>query len=92
MAKSTGVILAAGGIALGNEFVHHPTNYNTMARMAIATMASAVVFAGIEKIPGGGEQFAVGIAVIVLVTVIVGRVNSNTPSPAQQLLQFMGYK
>ena len=58
--------------------------------MAIATFGTAVVFAGIEKIPGAAP-FAVGVAVIALVGVLLGNFTPGVPSPAQQILDFMGY-
>jgi len=57
----------------------------------VATLAAAVIFSGIEKIPAG-EPFAVGVAVIALVGVVLGSFTPGVPSPAQQILSFMGYK
>ena len=57
----------------------------------MATLAAAVIFSGIEKIPAG-EPFAVGVAVIALVGVVLGSFTPGVPSPAQQILSFMGYK
>lgn len=88
MAKSTGILLAAGGITFGNEWVHHPSAPNW--RIPVATAALAIIFAGIEKIPGG-EPFAVGVAVIALAGTLLGGVTPGVPSPAQQILDFMGY-
>jgi hypothetical protein len=88
MAASTGLLLTAGAIGFGNEWVHNPAHPNW--KVAVATLGSAVIFAGIEKIPGGAP-FAVGVAGIALVGVLLGSFTPGVPSPAQQLLSFMGY-
>lgn len=84
MAKSTGIILAAGAITFGNEWIHHKANW----KVPIATMGAAVIFAGLEKV---SEPAAVGLAVIALVTTLIGGVTPGVPSPAIQILQAMGY-
>ena len=88
MAQSTGIILTAGAITFGNEWVHSPAHPNW--KIPIATLATAVIFSGIEKIPGA-EPFAVGVAVIALIGTLLGSFTPGVPSPAQQLLAFMGY-
>jgi len=84
VAASTGLFLAVGGIAAGNEFLHG--NYTSTLRIGVATAAAVMIFAGIEKLPGG-QPFAVGIAAIALVGVVFGGVTPGVPSPAVQILQ-----
>ncbi len=86
MAASTGILLAAGGITFGNEWVHNPTKPNW--KIPVATLAIAVVFSGIEKIPGAAP-FAVGIAAIALIASLLGTATPGVPSPAQQLISFI---
>ena len=88
MAASTGLRLTAGAVTFGNEWIHNPTKPNW--KIPIATLAVSVVFAGIEQIPGAAP-FAVGIAAIALVGTLLGSFTPGVPSPAQQILQFMGY-
>lgn len=84
MAKSTGIILAAGAITFGNEWLHHKVNW----KIPVATLGAAVVFAGLEKI---SEPAAVGLAVIALVTTLIGGITPGVPSPAVQILDVLGY-
>lgn len=88
MAASTGILLAVGGIGAGNEALHQ--HYDAAVKIAVATVAVSVVFAGIEQIPGG-KPFAVGVATIALVSVLLGNVTPGVPSPAAQILDYMGY-
>lgn len=86
MARSTGIILTAGAITfgLGNEWIHNKPNW----KVPIATLGAAVIFAGLEKV---SEPAAVGIAVIALITTLIGGVTPGVPSPAVQILAAMGY-
>lgn len=84
MAASTGILLTAGAITFGNEWVHGHVNW----RIPVATLGAAVIFAGMERVPGG-QPFAVGVATIALIGVLVGGVTPGVPSPAAQLLAFV---
>lgn len=84
MAQSTGLIVTAGAITFTNEWLHKQVNW----KVPIATAGAALIFAGMEKIPGA-QPFAVGIAVIALIGVLVGGVSPNVPSPAVQILDFI---
>lgn len=86
MAKSTGIILATGAVTFGNEWLHGELNW----RIPIATAAAAVILGGIEKIPGA-EPFAVGIAVIALIGVLIGGITPGVPSPAVQIIDFINH-
>lgn len=88
MAASTGILLTMGALGAGNEALHsHP---DAAVKIAVATVATAVVFAGIEQLPGG-RPFAVGLATIALIGVLLGNITPGVPSPAVQILDFMGY-
>jgi hypothetical protein len=86
MAASTGILLTMGAIGAGNEWLHG--NADAAVKISVATLGSAVIFAGIEQLPGG-RPFAVGVAAIALVGVLVGAVTPGVPSPAQQILDFI---
>jgi len=84
MAASTGIVLTAGVITFGNEWVQlGKPNW----RIAMATLGTAVVFAGLEKLD---EQAAVGLAAIVMITVLFGGVTPGVKSPAQEVLSLLG--
>lgn len=86
MAASTGIILTAGVITFGNDWLQlGKPNW----RIAVATLGTAVVFAGIEKLD---EQAAVGLAVIVMITVLIGGVTPGVKSPAAEVLSLLGKK
>jgi hypothetical protein len=84
MAKSTGIILVAGGITFANEWLNNKINW----RIVPATLGTAVVFAGIEKL---SEPAAVGLATIALISVLIGGITPGVPSPAVQILDTLGY-
>jgi hypothetical protein len=88
MAASTGILLAMGGIGAGNEALHG--HADAAVKISVATVAVSVVFAGIEAIPGG-QPFAVGLAWIALIGVLLGNITPGVPSPAVQILDYMGY-
>jgi hypothetical protein len=86
MAKSTGLILAVGTITFGNEWIQtSKPNW----KVPIATLTAAAIFAGIEKL---SEPLAVGVATIAMITVILGGVTPGVKSPAQEILNSLGYK
>lgn len=89
MAASTGILLTMGAIGAGNEWLHDHTD--AAIKISVATLVTSVVFAGIEQIPGG-KPFAVGVATIALVSVLIGSVTPGVPSPAVQLLDFFNGK
>jgi energy-converting hydrogenase Eha subunit B len=89
MAKSTGIILTAGALTIGNEFVQKPGSIGTLFRPAMAFLGIALVFSGLEKLD---EDAAVGLAVIVMITVLFGGVNHAYKSPAAEVLSLIGAK
>ncbi len=73
MAKSTGIVLAAGGISFANEWYNDNTpNF----RIVVATLGVALLFDGIERI---NEGAAVGLASIMLITVLITPIHKKTP-------------
>lgn len=78
MARSTGPILAIGGITLVNQSVvnGHPINW----RVPVAAGLAAGLAALFEKVWADG---AVGLAYIALVTVLFSRLDKSVPSPAE---------
>lgn len=82
MAKSTGIVLTATGISFTNEWLDTGApNF----RVAIAGLGVALVFSGIEKV---NERAAVGLSVIMLITVLLTPFNGH--SPAQNVTRFVG--
>lgn len=86
MAQSTGIILTAGVLTVGNEWLQSGS-FNF--RAGAAFLGSALVFAGLEKLD---QQAAVGLAAIVMITVLIGGVNPRYKSPAQEVLSLIGSK
>lgn len=74
MAKSTAIILTAGGISFANDFVQtKEPNF----RIVIATLALALVFDGIEQI---NEPAAVGLSIMMLVTAMFAPIHGEAPA------------
>jgi uncharacterized membrane protein YjjP (DUF1212 family) len=82
MAKSTGPILAIGGITLANKSLLKDPPDPFDWRIVIATGVSAGMFALLEK---GWERGAVAIAYLALVTILFVRVDPKTPAPVENL-------
>lgn len=85
MARSTGLILMAGVIVVGNEFAQGAP-VTSLIRPGVATLGTALIFSGLEKLD---EQAAVGLAVIVMITVLIGGVNPKYKSPASEILSLV---
>lgn len=82
MARSTGVILAIGGITVTNQVVFN--NQPLDWRVPIATGFAAIIFSGAETFIGPDIPHAV--ALVALAAVIFTRIDPNTPSPAESAL------
>lgn len=82
MAKSTGIVLTAVAIGMGNEFVQ---GQGINFRMGIAGLGAALLLSGVEKL---NETAGVGLASIVLITVLLTPFKGK--SPAQEVLTLMG--
>jgi hypothetical protein len=73
MAQSTGIILTAGTVSFGNEWLQTETpNF----RIPVATLVAAVFLDGVEKLY---PKAAVGISVIALITVIITPLHGKSP-------------
>ncbi|MGI0135330.1 MAG: hypothetical protein ACREBW_10285 [Candidatus Micrarchaeaceae archaeon] len=82
MAKSTGIMLTATAIGMGNEFVQgEGINF----RMGIAGLGAALFLTGVEKL---NETAGVGLSVIVMITVLLTPFKGK--SPAQEVVSLMG--
>lgn len=87
MAKSTGPILAMGGIAWGNQVIVNNKPLELWQPVAVGITAG--IFAGLEHIPGA-QTVVVGVAWLALVTVLF--VPLSGPAPAANFAKWMGYK
>jgi hypothetical protein len=94
MAQSTGLILAAAGVAAANEAIFAPVatgkplwvNFNW--RIIPATAIAALALAGLEQIsPVLGKGLA-GLALLSVLMIPVG----NAPSPIENASKFLGLK
>lgn len=92
MAESTGLVLAAGGIAAANEVLFAPlergktpdlTAFNWRIVPAVAILA--VVLGGLEKL---SEPLGKGLAGLVLLSVLIIPVG-NAPSPIENAARAM---
>jgi hypothetical protein len=92
--RTTGLVLAAGGIAVANEALFAPlagrgtpwSNWNW--RLIPATAILALALNGLEKVTPG---FATGLAGLTLfATLVVPYGNANPP--IQNVLKVMGFK
>jgi hypothetical protein len=73
MAKSTGVMLFVGTVSFGNEWLQTgKPNF----RIPVATLLSALVLDGIEKV---SVPAAVGLAYIAMITVLLTPLNGKSP-------------
>jgi hypothetical protein len=84
MAKTTGPVLAIGGITMANQTLlnNKPVDW----RVAIATGISAGLFALLER---AWEQGAVALAWLGLVTILLVRIDPKTPAPLESLNKYL---
>lgn len=87
MAKSTGPILAIGGITLANRSLLQQPPQPFDWRVVIATGVSAGLFALLER---GWEKGAVALSYLALVTVLFVRVDPKTKAPLENLNTWLG--
>lgn len=94
MASSTGLILAAAGIAAANEAIFAPAatgkplfvDFNW--RILPATAIAALVLGGLEQV---SEPLGKGLAALALLTVLIVPVG-NAPSPVDNAVKYLGIK
>lgn len=78
MSKTTGVVLATGGITIVNQTIFH--NQPMDWRVPVATGIAAVGFSLAEKVwPAGAEILAWS----AFLTLLLSRTNPKVPSPAE---------
>ncbi|WP_433478146.1 hypothetical protein ACQPZP_14595 [Spirillospora sp. CA-142024] len=82
MAKTTGPILAVGGITFTNKLIN---SGDVDIRIPVGTGLAAILLSLAERVH---EGLAVGVAYIALVTVCLTRVDPKVPSPAETLLKY----
>lgn len=87
MSRSTGPILAIGGITVANQvlFNNQPMDW----RVPVATAITAGGFALLEK---AWDTGAVALAWLALVTLLLTRIDPNTPSPVESLQRYLEIK
>jgi hypothetical protein len=84
MAMSTGIVLTATAIGMGNEFIQ---GSGINFRMGIAGLGAALLLTGIEKL---NYTAGVGLSVMVLIAVLVTPFKGK--APAQEVLALIGNK
>jgi hypothetical protein len=73
MAQATGLMLFAGSVSFGNEWLQTGTpNF----RIPVATLASTLFLNGVEKLY---PKAAVGLATIIVITVMVTPLHGKSP-------------
>ncbi len=92
MARSTGPLLAAGAISIGNSVVVNHQPFTLWQPLAVGI--SAAVFAGAEHIPLA-EPYVVGLSWIVLVAVLFVPMGKAHPghrpaTPAESFAKWLG--
>jgi hypothetical protein len=89
MARSTGIVLAAGGISFANDWIEKTAQGKPATpnfRIPVATLAVALIFSGVERL---NERAAVGLSWIMLITVLVTPVHHGR-APLQNLALLAG--
>jgi hypothetical protein len=86
MARSTGPILAVGGITMLNQSLLAKEQQPIDFRIVVGTAVAAGGLALLEKL---SEGLAVGIAYVALVAVLFARLDPKAGAPAENLLRIM---
>lgn len=86
MARSTGPILAVGGITIVNRSLLAKNPQDIDFRVIIGTALAAGGFALLERV---SEELAVGLAWIALLTVLFARLDRKAGAPAENVLRKM---
>lgn len=82
MAKSTGIIIAVGGVTMFNQVIL--TKQDVDWRVPVGTAFAAVSFSLLEK---ANEKLTVGVAWVALLTVLLVRIDPKQPAPVETLLK-----
>jgi hypothetical protein len=88
VSASTGIILTAGIITVGNDFAQGVALAKVI-RPAVAFLGTALLFSGLEKLD---QEAAVGLAAIVMITVLIGGAGAAPKSPFQEIVSLTGAK
>lgn len=83
MARTTGPILAIGGITLVNGSIVHERPLDV--RVPVATAVAAGMFALFER---GWQDGAVALSWVALITVLFARLDPAVPAPAESFLSW----
>jgi hypothetical protein len=83
MSKTTGVVLAIGGVTLINQTVFNEKDMNW--RIPVATALAAAGFSAAERVWPQGVQI---LAWTALLTILLTRTDPNTPSPVESALSW----
>jgi hypothetical protein len=89
MARSTGPILAVGGITILNRSLLAEKQQPVDFRVLVGTAVAAAGLALLERL---SEGLAVGIAYIALVAILFVEVDSTAGAPANNVLRILGAK
>ncbi len=90
MARSTGPMLATGAITWANQtLLANDAGFDLTktARIAVATGLGVGILAITEK---AAPEITVGVAYALLITVLLVRVDRNTPTPLERALNLVG--
>jgi hypothetical protein len=87
VSRSTGPILAIGGITMANQMLFHDKPFDW--RVPVATAITAGAFGLLER---AWSDAAVGLAWLALVTVLLTRIDPSTPAPVETLNEFFKSK
>lgn len=82
MAKSTGVVLAIGGVTMFNQVILNKQEIDW--RVPVATGFAAMAFSLLEKV---NQTLTVGVAWVALLTVLLARIDPKQPAPVETLLK-----
>lgn len=92
MARTTGIVLAAGGIAAANELVFAPVTGDIGSsfnwRLIPATAVLALALGGLEK---AAPDFAVGLASLSLAVVLLTPLGKTSNPPLTNIAKALGY-
>jgi hypothetical protein len=87
VSASTGPILAAGAVVIGNALIIHDKTWASQARTAVGIGVVAGGLALVDQLdPKVGRAFAW----LVLIGVLFTRVDPNTPSPLESFASWWG--
>lgn len=88
MAASTGPIVVAGAIVVGNAVVVHERPPIELTSVAVGTLIAA---GGLALWEQAMPRTATAIAWLALLSVLLVRVRPDVPAPVESLQQFLGW-